>query len=62
MTNLRERPLRLEPSLTRDYVNRAVKMREIEERLQERRGWRPLVAWLWMLVLAVAAASVIVQY
>jgi hypothetical protein len=62
MTGLRERPLRLEPSLTRDYVNRAVKMREIEERLQERRGWRPLVAWLWMLVLAVAAASVIVQY
>lgn len=30
MTNLRERPLRLETALTRDYINRAEKMREIE--------------------------------
>lgn len=31
--NFRRQPLRLEWSLTRDYINRAEKMREIEQRL-----------------------------
>lgn len=28
---MRHEPLRIEPFLTRDYINHAVKMREIEE-------------------------------
>lgn len=34
MTSLRDKPLRIEPSLTRDYINRATKMREMDERRQ----------------------------
>lgn len=47
MTNLRERPLRLEVSLTREYINRAEKMAEIEARLQQR-DWHPMaVVFAW---------------
>lgn len=52
MTNLRERPMRLEMWLTRDYINRAQKMREIEARVQrddKLRGWRLVGVWLLVL-------------
>lgn len=48
MTNLRERPLRLEVSLTREYINRAEKMAEIETRLRQR-DWHPMaVVFAWV--------------
>lgn len=48
MTDLRERPLRLEVFLTRDYINRAVKMREIEARLEREQHYRGLkLAAIW---------------
>lgn len=41
MANLREQPLRLESALTRDYINQAAKMREIEARVSRDR-WHPI--------------------
>lgn len=48
---MRREPLRIEPYLTRDYINRAVKMREIEGRLSRERkwrGWRLAAVWAVM--------------
>lgn len=52
MTRLREQPLRVEPYLTRDYINRAVKLREIESLMnaQKMTGWRLVGTWLAMFV------------
>lgn len=51
MTRLREQPLRVEPYLTRDYINRAVKMRELDERLNRKMtGWRLVGTWMAMFV------------
>lgn len=57
MANLRDRPLRLEQALTRDYINRAEKMREIEGRIGR---WtdHPMVsvaAWVGLGILFVYA-------
>lgn len=55
MTNLREQPLRLERALTQDYINRAVKMREIEERIameRDRPFWTAVFCAFWALVIA----------
>lgn len=44
---MRNEPLRIEPYLTRDYINREQKLREIRRGLEEQekyRGWK-LVAW-----------------
>ena len=53
--NLRRQPLRLEWSLTRDYINRAEKMREIEQRLARDQviARRELAAY-WTALLGVA--------
>lgn len=53
--NFRRQPLRLEWSLTRDYINRAEKMREIEQRLVRDQviARRELVAY-WTVLLGVA--------
>lgn len=50
MTNLRERPLRLESSLTMDYINRAQKMREIEARLAKKPVHPMAVVFAWAVV------------
>lgn len=45
---MRDEPLRIEAYLTRDYINRAVKMREIEQRVArdtKMRGWRLVMVW-----------------
>ena len=57
MTGLRERPLRLEQAMTVDYINRAQKMREIEQwgHEQKWRGWRLAVVWLLCLGLSIGA-------
>lgn len=48
MTNLRERPLRLEVSLTQDYINRAVKMAEIEARMNQKALHPMAVVFAWV--------------
>lgn len=40
MSRLRDRPLRVEPALTMDYINKAKKMRDIERNLN-RKQWHP---------------------
>ena len=40
MSRLRDRPLRVEPALTMDYINKVKKMHEIERRLN-RKQWHP---------------------
>lgn len=48
MHRLREKPLRLERHLTREYINQAVKMAEIEARMNQtpfRRWWWYLTGW-----------------
>lgn len=50
MTNLRERPLRLESSLTMDYINRAQKMREIDELIERREEHPVRQTFLWVLL------------
>lgn len=61
MTNLREQPLRLEQALTQDYVNRAVKLREITERIdtaERRQRLLDRLAWTIAVVLLGLAALV----
>lgn len=51
MNNLRERPLRLESVLTQDFINRAAKMKELEQRVKRRRDLEPwLVGAGWLFV------------
>lgn len=61
MTNLRDRPLRLEAALTRDYINQAEKMREIERRLN-RKQWHPATMTLLFVVLGVLLWWVLMNY
>lgn len=53
MMNLREQPLRLERALTQDYINRAVKMREIEERIARDREHPIWAVVYWIVLVAV---------
>lgn len=56
MTNLRERPIRLESVLTQDYINRAAKMKELEKRVKRKRDLEPwLVGAGWLLVIGLLA-------
>lgn len=51
--NLRIVPLRIEPLLTRDFINRAVKMREIQDcivKAERRRGWKLVAVWALAIV------------
>lgn len=56
MTNLRERPIRLESVLTQDYINRAAKMKELEKQVKRRRDLEPwYIGAGWVFVLALLA-------
>lgn len=39
-------PIRLEPLLTRDYIDRAAKMRELQPRSQAVSAWDLVATWL----------------
>ncbi len=55
---MRDEPLSSSGALTRDYINRAVKMREIEGRMGREKkwhGWRLLAVWVVAIGLSVWA-------
>lgn len=59
--NLRDRPLRLEAALTRDYINQAEKMREIERRLHQMQ-WHPSAVTLLFVLCGVLLWWVLMNY
>lgn len=62
---MRMQPLRIEAYLTRDYINRAVKMREIEVRMardEKMRGWRLAAVWAVMGVAALGFWAAVWQW
>lgn len=55
---MRDVPLSASGALTRDYINRAVKMREIEGRMAREKkwhGWRLVLVWAGAVGLSVLA-------
>ncbi len=61
MTNLRDRPLRLEAALTRDYINQAEKMREIDRRMSKKQ-WHPMTMTLIFVLIGVLLWWVLMNY
>ncbi len=63
MADLRERPFRLEPSLTRDYVNRAVKLAEIKRQMAQQDRWRRWADRLgWAIVVGLFGLAALVWW
>lgn len=61
MSRLRDRPLRIEPALTMDYINQSEKMREIERRLK-RKEWHPSAITLLFVLCGVLLWWVLMNY
>lgn len=61
MTNLRDRPLRLEAALTRDYINRPQKMKEIERGLTKK-NWYPAAVAVLCVLCGIIVWVALMQY